>query len=151
MSMVVNNSLLSCRKYNLASRGTHTWTSVLKSTLSYTLWSEIRLKHNIPVSHLKVWLKQNKFYITIAHVTKHKKTNKMVFVWRKSVKYIKNWSPSNIAFLYYHSNTDSNIEVASDPWSSWSQALGVVQTVPEHCPGAQVQTFLCNFPVYSEW
>ena len=48
---------------------------------------------------LKVWLKLNKFYITIAQVTEHKKTNKMVFVWRKSVKDIKNKSLSNISFL----------------------------------------------------
>ena len=51
------------------------------------------------VVYLKGWLKQNKFYITIAQVIEHKKTNKMVFVWRKSVKDIKNWSLSNIAFL----------------------------------------------------
>ena len=49
-------------------------------------------------SCLKVWLKHNRFYITIVQVTEHKKTNKMVFVSRKSV-ILKNWSLSNIAFL----------------------------------------------------
>ena len=32
------------------------------------------------VVYLKVWLKQNKFYITIVQVTEENKTNKMVFV-----------------------------------------------------------------------
>ena len=48
---------------------------------------------------LKAWHQQNKLYITIAQVTESKKTNKMVFVWRKSAKDMKNRSPSNIAFL----------------------------------------------------
>ena len=37
-------------------------------------------KKHSPDDSLKVWLKLNKFYITIVQVTEHKKTNKIVFV-----------------------------------------------------------------------
>ena len=107
---------------------------------------------NLWQSHLKVWLKLNKFYITIAQVTEHKKTNKIVFVWRKSVKDIKNWSLSNIAFLILSFKHRFKHGSGFWPWSSWY--LGTKSCINAHCPSAKVlfvQASLCNCPVYWEW
>ena len=70
----------------------------------------------LPISQkytLKVWLKQNKFFITTVHVTEHERKWPSGFVWRKSVKDLKTGACQTLLFLYSHSNKDSNVVVAS--------------------------------------
>ena len=55
--------------------------------------------------------------------TEHKeKIKKVIFGPEKK----KSGFCQTVLFLYSHSNTDSDMEMASDPWSSWSQAVSVV-------------------------
>ena len=66
--------------------------------------------------------------------------------------YKKTGARQTLLFLYCHSNTDSNMEVSSDPWSSWYPSTKSCINV--HCPSNEVlfvQASLYNCPVYWEY